>query len=184
MVIEHKINEMNTTEPSGNTAGFASVEPYKNGKLHDTMPTNESLTEGVFTGGTMIGGGFDNTLSPASYNVQGPNPSYTYNILAFNDTLQQKPNHPDGEYYIHPGCTVRGVGCNNPDKHYTGVVKKIVKDYDGNIICLQILARKTSKIVSVRADDNLELLIPHESDQMSKFYMYPSDNLSIVQRNK
>ena len=63
--------------------------------------------------GFVGGGGYDNTLSPASYNVQGKQPGYVYSILPMTDTLQQKPNKIEHEYYIHPGCTVRGVGYNN-----------------------------------------------------------------------
>ena len=140
--------------------------------------TSTKINEGFFGGG-MIGGGFDNTLSPASYNVQGPDPGYTYQILAFNDTLQQKPSHPSNEYYIHPGSLVRGVGCNNPDKHYTGIVKSIIKDYNGNIVCLRILARKSSKIVSVRADDNLELLVPKNQMQSGNYTSTAQHNISL-----
>ena len=168
--------------------GFARVETKDHGikyldtkgKLHD-RPVKESLSESFFGGG-MIGGGFDNTLSPASYNVQGPDPGYTYQMLAFNDTLQQKPNRPDYQYYIHPGSLVRGVGCNNPDKHYTGVVQSIIKDYSGNVICLRILSRKTSKIVSIKADDNLELLIPKTSMQTGNYLSAAQHNISITNK--
>jgi len=34
----------------------------------------------------------------ASYEVQGSNDTYSYNIHAFNDTLQQKPNEVDNRY--------------------------------------------------------------------------------------
>lgn len=130
-----------------------------------------------------VGGGFDNTLSPASYNVQGRSPGYVYQVLPFTDELQQKPNPVCHEYYIHPGCTVRGVGFNNPDKHYTGLVNRIVKDTNGKVVCLYIQSFKTSKLVAVRADDNLELLIPKSVDQMGRYHMAASDNIDIAKGN-
>ena len=41
--------------------------------------------------GFVGGGGYDNTLSPASYNVQGRQPGYVYSVLPMTDVLQQKP---------------------------------------------------------------------------------------------
>lgn len=132
---------------------------------------NEDLLAGTF------GGGLDNTLSPASYNVQGSYPGYVYSILPFNDTLQQKTNKPSNEYYIHPGCTVRGVGFNNPDKTYTGIVNRIVKNEKGEVILLYIQAFKTSKFVSIRADENLELIIHKNDNQIG--IMNPPANYSL-----
>lgn len=127
------------------------------------------------------GGGMDNTLFPASYSVQGALPGYTYSILPFNDTLQQKKNTPSEEYYIYPGCTVRGVGFNNPDKHYTGIVNRIIKDANGEVVALYIQCFKTSKLVSIRPDDNLELIIHKDSKQVGMKTQNPEHNLSLNQ---
>lgn len=137
---------------------------------------NEALVAGAMFG---LPGGYDNTMSPASYMVQGPFPGYTYNMLAFNDTLQQKKNKPSNEYYIHPGCTVRGVGFNNPNKTYTGVVNRIVKNGKSEVICLYIQTFKNAKIVAIRPDDNLELLIPKGVAQYGGYRLSPSSNLDI-----
>lgn len=137
---------------------------------------NEAIVAGAMFG---LPGGYDNTMSPASYMVQGPTPGYTYNMLAFNDTLQQPKNKLSGEYYIHPGCTVRGAGYNNPDKTYTGVVNRIVKNGKGEVVCLYIQAFKTAKLVAIRADDNLELLIPKSVNQYGGHKLSPSTNLDI-----
>ena len=134
------------------------------------------INENVFA---MSGGSGDPTLSSTSYIVQGNFPGYTYQILGFNDILQQKPNKPSHEYYIHPGCMVRGAGFNNPDKRYTGKVNRIVKNSDGEVICLYILTTKNSKMVSIRADENLELLINKADDQNGIEKFSPSYNLSI-----
>ena len=82
------------------------------------MKKRRSINESTLISGGygfVGGGGYDNTLSPASYNVQGKQPGYIYSILPMTDTLQQKPNKIEHQYYIHPGCTVRGVGFNNGD---------------------------------------------------------------------
>lgn len=137
---------------------------------------NEALIAGAMFG---LPGGYDNTMSPASYMVQGPHPGYTYNMLAFNDTLQQPKNKPSNEYYIHPGCSVRGVGFNNPDKKYTGVVNRIVKNGKSEVVCLYIQTFKTAKIVAIRADDNLELLLPKNVAQYGGYKLSPSNDLDI-----
>ena len=137
---------------------------------------NEALVAGAMYG---LPGGYDNTMSPASYMVQGPFPGYTYNMLAFNDTLQQKTNKLKDEYYIHPGCKVRGVGFNNPDRTYTGTVQRIVKNGKSEVICLYIMTVKNARIVAIRADDNLELLLPKESGQYGGYKLTPSTNLDI-----
>ena len=82
-----------------------------------------------------FGGGVDPTMgaSGASYNVQGRGPGYVYSILPFNNSLQQKANDPGNEYYIYPGCLVRGAGYNNPKLFYTGIVNRIVKDGNGEV---------------------------------------------------
>lgn len=136
------------------------------------------LNENMFAGG-MFGPGVDFTLSPSSHAVQGTTTGYYYAIRGFDDTLQQKQNYAPDEYYIYPGCTVRGVGYNNPDKHYTGKVYRIVKNTKGEIIALYILATKTSKFVTVRADDNLELLLPKEPESVNPYMMGISDNMTL-----
>jgi hypothetical protein len=125
------------------------------------------------------GAGMDNTLSPASYNVQGKQPGYIYSILPMTDTLQQKPNKIEHEYYIHPGCTVRGVGFNNKDKHYTGIVNRIVKNEKGEVVCLYVQSFKTAKLVAVRVDDNLELILPKDVDQYGGYRLSASNNIDI-----
>lgn len=127
----------------------------------------------------VAGGAGDPTLASSSYMVQGTFPGYTYQILGFNDKLQQKPNKTSNEYYIHPGCLVRGVGFNNPNKTYTGRVNRIVKNEMGEVVCLYILSQKTSKMVTVRADGNLELLIQKSEDQKGVHTPSPSYNLNI-----
>ena len=74
---------------------------------------------------------------------------------------------------------VRGVGYNNPDKHYTGKVYRIVKDIKGEIIALYILSSKTSKFVTIRADDNLELLLPKEPDTVQPYLMTTSNDMVL-----
>ena len=132
--------------------------------------------------GFVGGGGYDNTLSPASYNVQGRQSGYVYSVLPMTDVLQQKPNEMEHEYYIHPGCTVRGVGYNNKDKHYTGIVNRIVKDENGEIVCLYIQSFKTAKLVAIRADDNLELILPQELEQYGGHNLAASNNLDIQRK--
>jgi len=122
-------------------------------------------------------GGMDNTLGAASFMVQGSDTGYVYAIKSFNDSLQMKPTDYQEEYFIHPGSRVRGVGFNNPDKHYTGKVNRIVRDEDGEIVCLYILAETTAKLVSIRADENLELLIPEKMDQIGIYKPSPNENL-------
>lgn len=129
-----------------------------------------SLNENWFSGGYLGPGlGMDWTMSPASYTVQGSNTGYVYSMKTFDDTLQQKPNELTDDYYIYPGCMVKGVGFNNPDKTYTGKVYRILKNGNGEIIGLYILATKTSKFVSIKADDNLQLLLPKDMEQGGYF---------------
>lgn len=141
---------------------------------------NEALVPGGLFG---LPGGFDNTLSPASYTVQGKQPGYVYQMHSFNDTLQQKPNRVEYEYYIHPGSTVRGRGFNHGDKTYTGIVNRIVKNEKGEVICLYIQSFKTAKLVAIRADENLELLLPKSVDQYGGYRLATSDNLDIARNN-
>lgn len=136
------------------------------------------INENMFAGG-MFGPGADFTLSPASFNVQGSSTGYYYAIRHFDDTLQQKQDYNPEEYYIYPGCMVRGVGYNNSDKHYTGKVYRIVKDIKGEIIALYILSSKTSKFVTIRADDNLELLLPKEPDTVQPYLMTTSNDMVL-----
>lgn len=100
----------------------------------------------------------DPTLGGVSSMVQ-KNPGYVYKVMSLNHDLEQKVNQKKEEHYIHPGCRVRGVGFNNPKLHFTGRVQRIVKNSNGEIEYIQILVEKTSKIVKIRADENLELLI-------------------------
>lgn len=100
----------------------------------------------------------DPTLGGVSSLVQ-KNPGYVYKVMSLNHDLEQKTNQKKEEYYIHPGCRVRGAGFNNPNLHFTGRIQRIVKNSNGEIEYIQILVEKTSKIVKIRADENLELLI-------------------------
>ena len=125
-----------------------------------------------------FGGGADPTMG-ASYNVQGRGPGYVYSILPFNNSLQQKVNDPgNDDYYIYPGCLVRGVGYNNPSLHYTGIVNRIVKDSNGEVRFLYIKTLKTNRFVSIAADDNLELIInsPHIDNSKMKSNSFEISN--------
>lgn len=130
----------------------------------------------------VAGGAGDPTLAGTQYNVQGSYPGYVYTVLGFNDNLQQKPNNPSNEYYIHPGSRVTGVGLNNPDKRYTGNVISINRNENGEIICLCILAEKTSKIVTIRADENLELKIPKDNEQKGGIHTISPTHLDLTKR--
>ena len=134
-----------------------------------------NLNESVIMGGW---GGMDNTLGAATFTVHGRDSGYVYAIKSFNDSLQMKPTEQDEEYFIHPGSRVRGVGYNNPDRHYTGKVNRIVRAADGEIVCLYILAETTSKLVSIRADENLELLIPEKTEQIGMYKPSPNENIT------
>jgi hypothetical protein len=134
------------------------------------------LNENYFA---VAGGMADTTFGNPSHMVQGNFPGYTYTVLGFSDALQQKANNPSNEYYIHPGCLVRGVGFNNPDKTYTGTVNRIVKNESGEIICLYILTQKTSKMVTIRADENLELLIQKGTEQKGLHNFAAQQNMNI-----
>lgn len=149
-----------------------------------------NLNESTFA---MYNGAGDPTLTGTQHNVQGSFPGYVYSVLGFNDTLQQKKNKPSTEYYIHPGCTVSGVGFNNPNKRYTGLVNRIFKDESGNIICLYVQAfsvedlrkpnkepKSTSEIVTVRVDDNLELKISKSEEQKGLHTTAPSYTTNIT----
>ena len=125
-----------------------------------------------------FGGGADPTMG-VSYNVQGRGPGYVYSILPFNNSLQQKVNDPgNDDYYIYPGCLVRGVGYNNPSLHYTGIVNRIVKDSNGEVRFLYIKTLKTNRFVSIAADDNLELIInsPHIDNSKMKSNSFEISN--------
>ena len=124
-----------------------------------------------------FGGGLDQTMG-ASYNVQGRGPGYVYSILPFNDSLQQKANDPGNEYYIYPGCLVRGAGYNNPKLFYTGIVNRIVKDGNGEVKFIYIKTLKTNRFVSISADDNLELIIntPHADNSRMKSNSFETSN--------
>lgn len=139
--------------------------------MKKTKPINES-TFGMY------GGGLDNTASAATYTVQGKSPGYVYSILPFNDTLQQKVNQATDDYYIYPGCTVRGVGVNNPDKHYTGIVNRIVKDENGEIKFIYIKTLKTNRFVTILANDELELILHQPAQNNSKYNNKYGSNFS------
>ena len=123
-------------------------------------------------------GGIADPTMGVSYNVQGRGPGYVYSILPFNNSLQQKTNDPGNEYYIYPGCLVRGVGYNNPKLFYTGIVNRIVKDSNGEVKFIYIKTLKTNRFVSISADDNLELIIntPHPDNSRMKSNSFETSN--------
>ena len=123
-------------------------------------------------------GGIADPTMGVSYNVQGRGPGYVYSILPFNNSLQQKTNDPGNEYYIYPGCLVRGAGYNNPKLFYTGIVNRIVKDGNGEVKFIYIKTLKTNRFVSISADDNLELIIntPHAENSRMKSNSFETSN--------
>ena len=127
-----------------------------------------------------INEGADPTLGGVSYNVQGT-PGYVYKIMNLTHDLEQKPNQESHEYYIYPGCLVRGVGVNNPNLHFTGQVNRIVKDSNGEIKYLYIRSLKTNKMVTILADDNLELILHNNPEPQKKepFSITPSHNIRL-----
>lgn len=137
--------------------------------------TEEQINEG-FPG--ISGGGFNPTFA-ASYGVQGSNDTYSYQIFAFNDTLQQKPNENDNRYYIGPNSLVRGVGYSNPDYHYTGRVVCICKNENGEIVAIKIRTNKTNRMAYIRPDENLELIINKPQPTDTEFVMIPSYNMDV-----
>ena len=126
-----------------------------------------------------INEGADPTLGGVSYNVQGT-PGYVYKIMNLNHDLEQKPNQESHEYYIYPGCKVRGVGVNNKDLHYTGIVNRIVKNADGEIEYIYIRCPKTNKMVTILEDDNLELILNNKEPERKEpeFHITPSYNVN------
>ena len=126
-----------------------------------------------------INEGADPTLGGVSYNVQGT-PGYVYKIMNLNHDLEQKLNQESHEYYIYPGCKVRGVGVNNKDLHYTGIVNRIVKNADGEIEYIYIRCPKTNKMVTILADDNLELILNNKEPERKEpeFHITPSYNVN------
>ena len=124
--------------------------------------------------------GADPTIGGVSYTVQGM-PGYVYAILPLSHNLEQKPTPQDDSYYIYPGCTVTGVGANNPDKHFTGQVVRIVKNGDGQIQYLYIKTKKTNKMVTIRADKNLKLMTYNKSPENlpAPYTMNISHNMRI-----
>lgn len=99
----------------------------------------------------------DPTVGGVSYTVQGM-PGYTYAILPLTHNLEQDMTPQKEEYYIHPGCTVTGVGANNPEKHFTGQVVRIVKNSNGEIQYIYIKTQKTNRLVTILADEHLKLI--------------------------
>jgi len=128
-----------------------------------------------------INEGLDPTLGAASYNVQGTGPGYVYNILPLYHGLEQKANPIKDERYIHVGCKVRGTGHNNPSKHYTGIVTRIVKNSKGEIEFLYIKTIKNNKFVTIDVNNELELIIHKQSKQQitSPNVMNPSNNMKL-----
>lgn len=128
-----------------------------------------------------IGEGLDPTLGIASYNVQGKGPGYVYNILPLYHGLEQKANQIKDERYIHVGCKVRGTGHNNPDKHYTGIVTRIVKNSKGEVEFLYIKTIKNNKFVTIDVNDDLELIVHKQDKQQVSLpnVMNPSNNMRL-----
>ena len=125
-------------------------------------------------------GAADAMMAPVSYTVQGKHPGYTYNILPLSTNLQQAANEPSNDYYIYPGCTVRGVGLNNKDKHFTGQVYRICKNSNGEIEYLYIRTFKTNKFVTIAADENLELItrVDTKLPDTQRYQMTPTYNVA------
>lgn len=117
----------------------------------------EAVNENMLAGGYGGYGGIDPTAGAVSYTVQGPSPGYVYSVMPLNNTLQQKANPISRDYYIHPGCTVRGYGLHNPDKRYTGQVYRIVKDSDGAVKFVYIKTIKTNRFVPIKVE-GIELI--------------------------
>ena len=130
---------------------------------------NDCLNEAYW--GDVFMGGQDSMMGPSQFNVQGSSLVPVYAILPITDELQQKPNEVDDSMYIHPGSLVRGQGFNNPNKHYTGRVVRIVKDGDGSVLCLYVRTLKTCKHVCV-SPDNLELITFEAPTQTEKIVMH------------
>jgi hypothetical protein len=128
-----------------------------------------------------INEGLDPTLGVASYMVQGQGPGYVYNIRPLYHGLEQKANDVKDEYYIHVGSKVCGTGHNNPSKHYTGIVTRIVKNSKGEIEFLYIKTIKNNKFVTIDVNDELKLIVhKSKSKQISTpNVMNPSNDMRI-----
>lgn len=113
------------------------------------------LNESVFGS---IGGGMDPTMFAGSSMVQGTETGYKYEILPFNDVLQQRPNKKCSDSYIYPGCTVRGRGLIDKSRMFKGQVYRIVKAEDGHIRYVYVKTEDTNRFVPVAADDELHLV--------------------------
>ena len=59
---------------------------------------------------------------------------------------------------------------------------RIIKDENGEIVCLYIQSLKTAKLVAIRADDNLELILPQELEQYGGHNLAASNNLDIQRK--
>lgn len=121
-------------------------------------------TDDVNEGAIPFMGGMDPTMGVTQFNVQGNSLGPIYQILPMTRDLEQKPNEIDNRMYVHPGTLVRGVGINNPDRHFTGRVARIIKNGDGSIACLYILTERTRKFVTI-SPDNLEIVTFSEESQ-------------------
>jgi len=126
--------------------------------------------------------GLDPTMGVASYTVQGKGPGYVYSVHPLYHGLEQLPNKVSNTYYIHAGSMVRGTGHNNPGKHYTGMVYRIVKNSNGEIEFLYIKTTKNNKFVTIDANDDLELIL-HDSPTRSQVsipnVMNPSNHMKL-----
>lgn len=103
------------------------------------------------------------------------NPGYSYSIKGFSHSLEQKIKPQPEEYYVYPGCKVRGYAINDIDtenrKTYTGTVIRLVKDFEGAIRAIWIRTDKTAKMLALTPDD-LELLIVQETSPAPQ-YRFP-----------
>ncbi len=144
---------------------------------------NNILKESIFGGG-MIGGGFDNTLAPSSYSVQGQGPGYVYSILPMTDILQQKPNNCNTSFYIYPGCIVIGYTVNNPKQKITGYVISIIKNSNGEIEGVKVRDTKTNISNIILSPNNLHLISHTEHiSQEGNHSFRPQNNLDFSSKD-
>ena len=131
---------------------------------------------------TRLNEGLDPTLGMASYTVQGKGPGYVYSVHPLYHGLEQTKNEVDDTYYIHVGSIVRGTGHNNPSKHYTGQVIRIVKNENGEIVFLYIKTTKNNKMVTIDVNDELELILhdkPVDNQVSIPNVMNPSSHMRL-----
>ena len=58
-----------------------------------------------------------------------------------------------------------------------------IKNEKGEVVCLYVQSFKTAKLVAVRADENLELILPKGLDQYGGHRLATSDNLDIQRKS-